>query len=73
MHRRLGSLAQWQKAVDKLQWASDPNGKFRKILGVLFIIVGIGIITGFDKNIEAWMVEHGVYINSSEFEFDLVN
>ncbi len=62
-----------QKAVNKLQWASDPNGVFRKVLGAIFIVIGIGIITGFDKTIEAWLVSHGLYINISEFEFNLIN
>lgn len=62
-----------QKAVDKLEWASDPNGLFRRILGAIFIIVGIAIIVGFDKQIESWLVEHGLYINLSEFEFNLIN
>jgi len=62
-----------QKAVNRLQWASDPNGIFRKVLGAIFIVVGLGIITGFDKSIEAWLVDQGLYINITEFEFDLIN
>lgn len=62
-----------QKLVDKLEWASDPNGLFRKVLGALFVVIGLSIITGFDKQIESWLVERGLYLNISEFEFDLIN
>lgn len=61
-----------QKAVDKLQWASDPNGKFRKILGVIFLLVGSGIIFGIDKDIEAWFVRNDIFLNITEFEFNLI-
>ena len=42
-----------QKILDKLGVASDPNGLFKKIFGVIFILVGIAIATGFDKILEA--------------------
>ena len=42
-----------QKILDKLGVASDPKGWFKKAMGVLFVIVGICIITGIDKKLEA--------------------
>jgi cytochrome c biogenesis protein CcdA/thiol-disulfide isomerase/thioredoxin len=42
-----------QKVMDKLGIASDPNGWFKKIVGVLFILVGILIISGLSAAIEA--------------------
>lgn len=45
--------------VQKVKFAADPNGWFKKALGVLFIIVGIGIILGWDKDIEAFLVDQG--------------
>ncbi len=42
-----------QKILDGLGVASDPNGLFKKIFGILFILVGIAIATGFDKVLEA--------------------
>ena len=41
------------RAVSKLGWATDPHGWFKRIIGFLFLLVGIAIITGFDKTIEA--------------------
>ncbi|HUO56007.1 MAG TPA: cytochrome c biogenesis protein DipZ [Candidatus Paceibacterota bacterium] len=42
-----------QKAVLALGLATDSNGWFKKGIGILFILVGIAVIFGFDKKIEA--------------------
>lgn len=60
-----------QKFASHLAWASNPNGVFKKILGVIFIIVGIMVITGFDKTIETYLLDQGVYDGISEFEQNL--
>ncbi len=60
-----------QKAIHKVGWATDPNGMFRRALGVLFVAVGVGIITGFDKTIETWIIERGWYDGISEIENNL--
>jgi len=62
-----------QKVVDKLQWASDPNGIFRKVLGILFIAIGLAIITGFNKQIESLLVDHGLYFDIPELELNLMD
>ncbi|MBA3789326.1 redoxin family protein [Patescibacteria group bacterium] len=41
-----------QTIMAKLGIASDPNGWFKRGIGILFIVVGIAIITGFDKILE---------------------
>ena len=47
-----------QTVIAKLKWASDPKGWFRRGMGILFILLGIAIVTGFDKKAEAWLVEN---------------
>ncbi len=42
-----------QRIMHGLGIAADPNGWFKKVLGILFILIGIAIISGFDKVIEA--------------------
>lgn len=42
-----------QRAALWLGVTADPNGWFKKIIGIIFIAVGIAIIFGFDKKIEA--------------------
>lgn len=47
--------------VQKLKWASNPRGVFQKIIGVLFIIVGIAVVVGIDKQVQTYVLEHGWY------------
>ena len=61
------------KLVTKLGWATDPGSKFRKILGWLFVVVGIGIIAGWDHDLQAWLIEIGVYDPISNIEEGLRN
>ncbi len=60
-----------QKALGKLNIASDPKGKFKKGLGILFLLVAIGILTGIDKKIEVAILDSG--FNISNFEQGLVD
>ncbi|MDQ6985222.1 MAG: cytochrome c biogenesis protein CcdA [Candidatus Dojkabacteria bacterium] len=43
--------------VNKLKWATDPKGKFKKVVAIIFILVGVAIIFGFDKKIETELLE----------------
>lgn len=55
-----------QRIVQKLKWAANPEGWFKKALGVLFIIVGVSILIGVDKKIETALVERGFGITDLE-------
>lgn len=48
-----------QAVTKKLRFAVNPNGWFKKGLGVLLVLTGLMIITGFDKTIEAWVLQQG--------------
>lgn len=48
-----------QKLISRVKWAADPKGLFRRGLGVVFILVGLAIITGFDKKIEQGVLDAG--------------
>lgn len=48
-----------QRLVSKLKWASNPRGLFKRIIGVLFILVGIGIMFSLDKKVETYFAERG--------------
>lgn len=60
-----------QKFIHKIQWAADPEGWFKKVIGILFILVGLAIITGVEKKIETVLVERGFGI--TQFEEQLIN
>lgn len=47
--------------VERLNWLSDPHGTFRKVIGVIFILVGLGVIFGLDQELQAWILENGWY------------
>lgn len=47
--------------VDRLKWLSDPRGRFRKVVGIIFVLVGLMLILGLDRDIQAWVLENGWY------------
>lgn len=49
------------KLVQKLGWGINPSGRFKRILGTIFVIVGLLIATGVDKQILSYVVSHGWY------------
>lgn len=62
-----------QGVVRRLGWMSDARGTFRKVIGVLFIIVGLAVATGYDKKAEAWVIDQGFYDPISNLEQRLRN
>ncbi len=50
-----------QKVMSKLNIAADPNGIFKRTLGVVFILVGLAIVTGFDKRVETSILDSGLF------------
>lgn len=56
-----------QKIVSKLNWATDPKGWFRRILGLVFVIVGVAIIFSWEKKAEGWLLDN------SDFYRQIIN
>jgi len=50
-----------QKIMNKLGIVADPRGWFKKTLGVIFLIVGIAIIGGFDKQAQILLLDNGFF------------
>ena len=50
-----------RRLVRRLGWLADPNGWFRRTIGILFIVVGVIVITGFDKQLQTWILDAGLY------------
>lgn len=55
-----------QRLTMRLGWAADPSGWFKRVLGILLILVGIGILTGVDKDIESYLVGQGLGVTQLE-------
>ncbi|MEO6109963.1 MAG: cytochrome c biogenesis protein CcdA [Candidatus Saccharimonadales bacterium] len=47
--------------VNKMKWMSNPHGIFQKVIGCLFIIVGLVVIFGIDKQIQTYVLNKGLY------------
>jgi cytochrome c-type biogenesis protein len=60
-----------RKIISKLGWASNSNSLFKKTLGILFIAVGLAIMTGYDKEIESLILDTG-YTGLTSIEENLV-
>ncbi len=47
-----------QKVMGKARWIANPDGSFKRVLGVIFILVGIAVILGLDKDLQFWILEY---------------
>jgi len=47
-----------QRLVRRLGWAADPHGWFRRALGTLFVLVGVAVLTGWDQQLQTWLLEY---------------
>lgn len=47
--------------VNKMKWMSNPNGWFQKTTGVIFIVVGLVVVLGIDKQIQTFVLDRGWY------------
>lgn len=56
----------------KLRFAANPRGFFKRALGVLLVLTGLAVLTGFDKDIEAWVIKQG-YLGPIEIEAQLLD
>ncbi len=50
-----------QKIMIRLNVVSDSHGWFKRILGIIFILVGIAIITGYDKKLQISLLDAGFF------------
>lgn len=50
-----------QRLIRRVRWAANPRGWFQRAVAVLFIIVGLLIITGYDKRFQVWIADHTAF------------
>lgn len=55
-----------QKLTSKLGWIANPEGLFKKIMGLLLILVGIAVISGLDKKLEERILDAGLGVTQLE-------
>ena len=57
-----------QKVTAKMKGLTDSKGYFKKIMGLIFIALGIAIYLGYDKVLEAWLLDFSFFEKISSFE-----
>ena len=57
-----------RRMVRRLGWLADPRGWFRRVIGVLFVIVGIAVIAGLDKALQTLILDLGWYAPIEQLE-----
>ncbi len=70
------AIAIWgNKFLARFKWATDPHSAFRRGIGVIFIIVGLAVFTGLDKQFETWILTNGPtwYVNLDQSLLDSAN
>ena len=50
-----------QRLSDRLALAADPRGYWKRGIGVLFVVLGILIATGYEKKLETAILESGYF------------
>lgn len=59
-----------QRIVSKFKVLANPNGWFQRGLAILFILVGLAIITGVEKDIRTYLTEND-FLNLKTLESDI--
>jgi cytochrome c-type biogenesis protein len=57
-----------QAFVTRVRWLANPNGWFKRAVGISFILVGLAVIFGLDKDLQAFVLEQGWYGPISNLE-----
>jgi cytochrome c-type biogenesis protein len=56
-----------QTLIQRFAWISNPEGWFKRILGVILVLVGLSIITGFNITVQKYLLNHG-YLDTTKLE-----
>ncbi len=57
-----------RRVLGRFSILANPQGSFKRFIGVLFVIVGIAVFTGTDKKFESSLLQSGVYDGIGGFE-----
>lgn len=44
--------------IRRLGWATNPDGWLRRGLGMVFVLVGLTVATGLDRDLQTWILDH---------------
>jgi len=47
-----------KKIISRYSWTLDTHSLFRRIIGIIFVLIGVAIISGTEIKIETWVANH---------------
>lgn len=50
-----------QQFLSRYPWAVNPMSWFRRSIGIVFIVIGLMLITGVEKRFQTWLVERNPF------------
>jgi hypothetical protein len=59
--------------IGRFAFFSNPRGVFRRTLGVIILIVGLLVMTGYIKKVEAYIIEKNIFVNTLDIDNTLNN
>ncbi len=59
--------------LGKLRALNNPKGWLPKTIGIIFVVVGLTIITGLDKSFQTFVLEQGWYDPITNFENNIMH
>jgi len=60
-----------RRILERIKWASNPTGWFQRGIAVVFILVGLAVMTGFQKTVQTYLVDKD-FLNFKSLEEKLV-
>ncbi len=60
-----------QRFADRLAGLADPHSRFKRVVGVVFILLGLFIISGYEKRFATWILESG-FVDAVRWEQNLL-
>ncbi len=60
-----------QKVIYRVAGVVRPGGAFSRVMGIIFVVVGIGLLFGWDKDLQTYIIDNGWYAPLSNFENSL--
>lgn len=56
-----------QRFADRLTRVADSHGWFKRTIGIPFLVLGLLIVSGYEKRFEVWLLESG-FVDVVKFE-----
>lgn len=62
-----------QAFARRVGWLARPDGWFRRVVGILMVLVGIAVIAGLDKALQTFILDQGWYAPIEQLEQQLLS